>query len=132
MDETSISLSSPCSITKSSNLNSVLHDLSVPIALRKGTCSCTMHPITKYVSFHKLYSTLTSNLFSISLPKTIQEAMDHTKRRMTIMKEMNALKKNGTQEIVELPRDKRIVGCKWVFTIKCEQTEALIGTRKGL
>ena len=48
------------------------------------------------------------------------------------MKEMNALKKNDTQEIVELPRDKRIVGCKWVFTIKCEQTEALIGTRKGL
>lgn len=31
---------------------------------------------------------------------------------------MNALKKNGTWEIVELPREKKIVGCKWVFTIK--------------
>ena len=34
------------------------------------------------------------------------------------MEEMQALEKNGTWEIVELPRDKRIVGCKWVFTMK--------------
>ena len=35
------------------------------------------------------------------------------------MEEMNALKQNGTWEIVELPRNKKPVGCKWVFTIKC-------------
>ena len=34
------------------------------------------------------------------------------------MEEMQALEKNGTWEIVELPRDKRTVGCKWVFTMK--------------
>ncbi|KAM6547364.1 hypothetical protein CsatB_019040 [Cannabis sativa] len=31
---------------------------------------------------------------------------------------MDALIKNGTWEIVMLPRDKKIVGCKWVFTVK--------------
>ena len=31
---------------------------------------------------------------------------------------MQVLKKNGTWEIVELSRDKKTVGCKWVFTIK--------------
>ncbi|RVW75442.1 hypothetical protein CK203_060508 [Vitis vinifera] len=37
----------PSSIPKSSNLDSASHDLSVPIALRKGAHSCTMHLIAK-------------------------------------------------------------------------------------
>ncbi|KAH9685788.1 reverse transcriptase Ty1/copia-type domain-containing protein [Citrus sinensis] len=32
---------------------------------------------------------------------------------------MNALKKNGMWEIVDLPKEKKTVGCKWVFTLKC-------------
>ncbi|RVW72982.1 hypothetical protein CK203_057440 [Vitis vinifera] len=47
-----------------------------------------------------------------------KEALGHTEWRTTIMEEMQALEKNGTWEIVELPRDKRTVGCKWVFTMK--------------
>ncbi|WKA06040.1 hypothetical protein VitviT2T_023967 [Vitis vinifera] len=31
---------------------------------------------------------------------------------------MNALKKNGTWEVIDLPREKKVVGCKWVFIIK--------------
>ena len=31
---------------------------------------------------------------------------------------MNALKKNGTWEVVDLPMEKKVVGCKWMFTIK--------------
>ena len=33
---------------------------------------------------------------------------------------MSALVKNGTWESVNLPGGKKIVGCKWVFTIKCK------------
>ncbi|RVW68535.1 hypothetical protein CK203_063709 [Vitis vinifera] len=29
-----------------------------------------------------------------------------------------ALEKNGTWDVVELPREKSQIGCKWVFTIK--------------
>ena len=36
------------------------------------------------------------------------------------MEEMNALRRSGTWEIIDLPGGKKIVGCKWVFTIKCK------------
>jgi hypothetical protein len=32
--------------------------------------------------------------------------------------EMDALKKNRTWELVTLPKGKKPVGCKWVYTIK--------------
>ena len=32
--------------------------------------------------------------------------------------EMNALIRNGTWEIVTLPKDKKPVSCRWVFTVK--------------
>lgn len=35
-----------------------------------------------------------------------------------MIEEMNALEKNGTWELVELPRGKTIVECKWIFTLK--------------
>jgi hypothetical protein len=35
-----------------------------------------------------------------------------------MVEEMTALKKNGTWELVSLPRGKKPVGCKWVFTVK--------------
>ena len=35
-----------------------------------------------------------------------------------MVEEMNALKKNGTWELTELPYRKRTVGCKWVYTVK--------------
>ena len=38
---------------------------------------------------------------------------------------MNALKKNGTWEIVNLPREKKTVGCKWVFTVKCRADRSI-------
>ena len=38
----------------------------------------------------------------------------------TFLEEINALKRNGTWEIVELPEGKKTVGHKWVFTIKCK------------
>lgn len=31
---------------------------------------------------------------------------------------MKALQKNSTWEMVELPKDKKMVGCKWVFSVK--------------
>ena len=32
--------------------------------------------------------------------------------------EMRALEKNNTWEMVSLPKGKRKIGCKWIFTIK--------------
>ncbi|RVW15299.1 Auxin response factor 12 [Vitis vinifera] len=40
------------------------------------------------------------------------------KWKAAIMEEMQVLKKNDTWDIVELPKGKYLVDCKWVFTIK--------------
>lgn len=32
--------------------------------------------------------------------------------------EMNALRQNGTWELVKLPSDQSAVGCRWVYTVK--------------
>ena len=34
------------------------------------------------------------------------------------MEESNALEKNGTWNLVNLPKGQKLVGCKWVFAIK--------------
>ena len=44
--------------------------------------------------------------------------MKDPKWKAAMLEEMNALEKNNTWELVELPSDKDPVGCKWVYTIK--------------
>ncbi|RVW89838.1 Retrovirus-related Pol polyprotein from transposon RE1 [Vitis vinifera] len=39
--------------------------------------------------------------------------------------EMSALEKNKTWEIVERPKGKNIVDCKWIFTLKCKADGSL-------
>lgn len=33
---------------------------------------------------------------------------------------MEEIRKNGTWKAVELPKDQKTVGCKWVLTVKCK------------
>ena len=54
------------------------------------------------------------------VPRNIEEALDDPNWNLAVLEELNALKKTGTWELVDLPRDKKQVGCKWVFTIKCK------------
>lgn len=54
------------------------------------------------------------------MPRNIEEALDDPNWILAVLEELNALNKNETWEIVNLPHDKRQVGCKWVFTIKCK------------
>ena len=39
--------------------------------------------------------------------------------------EMSALKKNQTWELVDLPSEKKVVGCKWVFSVKYKSDRSL-------
>ena len=52
------------------------------------------------------------------IPSNIQEALQQPEWKTTIQEEIQALEKNGTWEISELPEGKRLVGCKWIFTVK--------------
>ena len=53
------------------------------------------------------------------MPRNIEEALDDPNWKLAVLEELDALRKNGTWEIVNLPHDKKQVGCKLVFTIKC-------------
>ena len=54
------------------------------------------------------------------VPRNIQESFDDPNWKVAVMEEINALKRSGTWELVDLPKEKRIVGCKWVFIVKCK------------
>lgn len=43
------------------------------------------------------------------------------KWKKAVNEEMEALQKNATWELVPLPKGKKIVGCKWVFTVKLKE-----------
>ncbi|KAL6331881.1 hypothetical protein AAG906_020228 [Vitis piasezkii] len=60
----------------------------------------------------------TTNLDRIQIPKNIQEALEIPEWREAVMEEIRALEKNGTWEVMTLPRGKKPVGCKWVFIVK--------------
>jgi hypothetical protein len=55
-------------------------------------------------------------------PRTFKEAMaspDADKWYEAMVTEMQAHVKNGTWELVELPRGRKAIGSRWVFKIKC-------------
>lgn len=54
----------------------------------------------------------------MEIPNSVQNAIKVPKWKEAIFKEMKALEKNSTWELVDLPRRKTTIGCKWVFTIK--------------
>ncbi|XP_071920664.1 uncharacterized protein [Coffea arabica] len=103
------------------NLPTQESDLDLPIAIRKGTRTCTRHPISKYVSYDNLspkYRAITTEISKLVIPRNIKEALDDQNWKSAVFEEMEALRKNDTWDVVELPREKKIVGCKWVFTVK--------------
>ena len=94
----------------------------LPIALRKGNRSTSNpHPIYNFLSFHRLsstYSAFVSTISTVSLPKTTNEALSHPGWRQTMVDEMAALHSTGTWDLVVLPVGKFPVGCCWVYTVK--------------
>ncbi|KAA0036818.1 Cysteine-rich RLK (RECEPTOR-like protein kinase) 8 [Cucumis melo var. makuwa] len=102
--------------------------LYIPIALRKGTRSCTKHPICNYVSYDNLspqFRAFTASLDSTIIPKNIYTALECPEWKNAVMEEMKALEKNRTWEICALPKGHKTVGCKWVFYLKYKEDGTL-------
>ncbi|CAL9003280.1 unnamed protein product [Prunus brigantina] len=64
------------------------------------------------------YIAFTNHISSVSTPSSLQDALGDPKWKIAMVEEMEALQKNCTWELVDLPKGKRPVGCKWVFTVK--------------
>nr|XP_028954377.1 uncharacterized protein LOC114823160 [Malus domestica] len=79
------------------------------------------YPIANYVSCGGLAlerQTLVNNMDSIKVPTRVEEALKDPKWTQAMDEEMLALQKNNTWEVTCLPKEKKTVGCRWVFTIK--------------
>lgn len=79
------------------------------------------YPISNHVSSQRLSDPLKAFVCQLSsdhIPTKIQEALKDPKWVQEIKEEMEALQGKETWNLVSLPRNKKIVGCKWVFSIK--------------
>ena len=94
------------------------------IAVSKGVRNCTQtkpYPVSNYVSYTRMspeYNRVIQTLMTISVPKNVQEAISSNEWKKAMDEEMEALEKNGTWEMGPLPVGKKLVGSRWVFTIK--------------
>lgn len=71
-------------------------DINLLIALKKKPWLCTLHPISKFISYNNLsigFRAFTSNLDRAEIPKCIQEALTIPKWKDTVMEEMRTLEK---------------------------------------
>jgi len=79
------------------------------------------NPIANYVSTERVSEPLKTFIHGLSsnyVPSNIHEALTDHKWTQAIKEEMEALLKNETWTLVHLPKGKKTVGCKWVFSIK--------------
>jgi len=93
-----------------------------------NTSSKVKYPLNSVLSYNKLSPSYTSFVMSISShvePNTYSEAVKYDCWREAIHREISALESNQTWEIVVLPKDKTVIGCKWVFKIKYKTDESI-------
>ena len=68
----------------------------------------------------------------MSILSLFQEALKDPKWKSAMVEEMKALQKHSTWEMVELPQENKIVGCKWMFSVKYKSNETIDGYKTRL
>jgi hypothetical protein len=79
------------------------------------------HDIAQFVSYYNIspvHGAFIASLDTVSIPKCWQVAKDDMKWKAAMLEELGDLENNKTWELVSLPPGKKVVGCKWVFTVK--------------
>lgn len=66
-----------------------------------------------------------AQLSSVLITQCVHDAPIDPQWKDATINEMTALHKNKTSELVKLPKEKRTVGCKWVYNVKRKLEESL-------
>ena len=79
------------------------------------------YPLNSILSYNKLSPSYTSFVMSISLHfelNTYSETVKHDCWREAVQCEIPTLESNQTWKTAFLPKDKPVIGCRWIFKIK--------------
>ncbi|KAE8690306.1 hypothetical protein F3Y22_tig00110896pilonHSYRG00049 [Hibiscus syriacus] len=57
--------------------------------------------------------------YNEAVPTSVQEAMQSSEWKNAVHAEIDALQKNETWSLVKLPPGRMVIGCKWLFKLKC-------------
>jgi len=85
-------------------------------SLRRSTR--VTNPPRRYDDFVSYFSLVSNNDESTFYQEAI-EGFYSEKWKEVMKEEIDALEMNGTWDLVELPKDRKIVGCKWFYTKYC-------------
>ncbi|MFS7989377.1 putative RNA-directed DNA polymerase [Helianthus anomalus] len=86
------------------------------------------YSLDKVVSYSCLSAdnlVFTTSLNKISEPSSYEEAASNPKWVEAMNKEMEALFRNQTWVLADLPKDRKAIGCKWVFRVKYKSSGEL-------
>ena len=86
-----------------------------------GLSSKVKYPMSHYVSNNRLSESnksFVNQLSTVSIPNSVQEALADPRWKAAMNEEMKSLQKNETWELVDRPLGKKLVGCRWVYTMK--------------
>lgn len=92
------------------------------LLFKKGTCNFkSTYFIVNFIFHHRL--SFMSNVFIIFLdpifvPKIVKEALNHREWSNVMLDGIHSLEDNRTWNLVVLPKKKKSVRCKWIFTVK--------------
>ncbi|WJZ86739.1 hypothetical protein VitviT2T_006171 [Vitis vinifera] len=77
--------------------------------------------MSNYVSNHRLSESnksFVNQLSTVAIPNSVQEALADPRWKAAMNEEMKSLQNNETWELVECPPGKKLVGCRWIYTVK--------------
>ena len=66
----------------------------------------------------ELYAYTVNQFSTVPIPRNVQEALTDPDWKKAINEKMEALQRNTTWELVPLPKGKKTVGCRWIYTVK--------------
>ena len=82
--------------------------------------NCVRYPVDrlKYDSFVAHHLMYMANVVQVEEPTCFSKAVGVEQWNVAMNEEMNALDDNGTWELTPLPKEKKAIGCKWVYKVK--------------